>query len=63
MPVDGAVDLWDKAIDFFVVQGPAVTFAMSIAFGSSWWTLVVLTRGIRIGQRLKKDENVEDEKL
>lgn len=57
------VDIWDKAIDFFIVQGPAVTFAMSIAFGSSWWTVKVMTRGIQIGMRQRKDQDIEGPKL
>ena len=59
MPIDDPVGLWDKALDFFMVQGPAVTFAMSIAFGSSWWTVKVLIRGIQIGMRQRKDQDVE----
>jgi hypothetical protein len=63
VPIEPVVDIWDKAIDFFIVQGPAVAYAMSIAFGSSWWTVKVYSRGIEVGMKLRKDQDIEAVRL
>ncbi len=56
-------ELITKVWDFVLLQGPTATLAtLLIAIGAyGGWRIHM--SGIRVGQKLRKDEQVEEEKL
>lgn len=56
-------DLITKVWDFVLLQGPTATLATLLIAVGAYGGWRIHMSGIRVGQKLRKDDDVEDNKL